>query len=63
VPTRRLVLVATRNLWVGWMVVGLLLAAAALCGWTLALDGPVWDPSVGPPWRDGTMLGTLVGWF
>ncbi len=63
VPTRRLVLVATRNLWVGWVAVGLVLAAAALCGWTLALDGPVWDPDVGPPWRDGTMLGTLVGWF
>jgi predicted Ser/Thr protein kinase len=63
VPTRRLALGATRTLWVGWLAVAVVVTVALLCGYTLALDGPVWSPNVGPPWRDGTVLGTLVSWF
>jgi predicted Ser/Thr protein kinase len=62
-PTRRLVLGATRRAWTGWLAVALVVAAAVLCGWSLAGSGVVWDPQPGPPWRSGTMLGGLAGWL
>ena len=62
-PTRRAVLTATRRAWTGWFAVALVVAAAALCGWSLASGGVVWDPQPGPPWRSGTMLGSLAHWL
>jgi hypothetical protein len=63
VPTRRLVLLGTRNVVVGWLAVALVAAAALLCGYALATGGVSWHPEPGPPWRSGTALGTLVGWL
>jgi serine/threonine protein kinase len=63
VPTRRLVLVATRNPWLGWIAVLVVAAAAALCGYALLTGGVVWDPQTGSPWRSGTLLGSLVRWL
>ena len=62
-PTRRVVLTATRRAWAGWLAVALVVAAAGLCGWSLASGGVVWDPQPGPPWRSGTMLGSLARWL
>ncbi|QWZ09009.1 serine/threonine protein kinase [Nocardioides panacis] len=62
-PTRRAVLTATRRAWTGWLAVALVVAAVALCGWSLASGGVVWDPQPGPPWRSGTMLGSLARWL
>jgi serine/threonine protein kinase len=63
VPTRRLVLAATRNVWVGWLGVAIALSAAVLCGYALATGGVVWEPKPGPPWRSGTLLGDMVRWI
>ncbi len=63
VPTRRLVLLGTRNVWVGWLAVALVAAAVVLCGYALATGGVSWDPEPGAPWRHGTALGTLVRWL
>jgi len=63
VPVRRLTLGLTRHLWVGWAAVAVVAVAALLCAWGLASTGVAWQPDPGPPWRDGTALGTLVRWF
>ena len=63
VPTRRLVLHSTRNVWVGWFAVALVGTAAAICGYLLATRGVSWDPEPGAPWRHGTALGTLLRWL
>jgi predicted Ser/Thr protein kinase len=63
IPTRRLVLRGTRNVWVGWLAVALVGAAAVVCGYLLTTQGVSWDPQPGPPWRYGTALGTLVRWL
>ena len=42
-PTRRVVLTATRRAWTGWFAVALVVAAAVLCGW---------------PWRAAVSCGT-----
>jgi hypothetical protein len=63
VPSRRLVLATTRNVWVGWCGVAVVTTAAVLCGYALATGGVVWDPQPGPPWRSGTLLGSLVRWL
>jgi serine/threonine protein kinase len=62
VPTRRLMLVTTRNPWLGWCGVLVVTTAAVLCGYALLHDGVVWEPWPGPPWRSGTLLGDLVRW-
>jgi serine/threonine protein kinase len=62
-PTRRLVLATTRQPWLGWVGVAVVLAAAVLCAYTLLSGGVVWDPRPGPPWRAGTMLGRLIRWL
>jgi hypothetical protein len=61
-PTRRLVLGATSNPWLGWLAVAAVLSAAALCAHGV-VGGVVWDPAGGAPWRSGTALGTLLRWF
>lgn len=62
-PTRRLVAAATRSAWAGWLGVAVVGAVAALCAWSLLTGGVVWDPAAGAPWRSGTSLGGLLGWF
>ncbi len=63
VPTRRLVLLTTRNVWSGWLGVVLVAAAAVLCAYALVNGGVAWDPKPGAPWRPGTLLGDLVRWL
>ncbi|HEX6249698.1 MAG TPA: protein kinase [Nocardioidaceae bacterium] len=62
-PTRQAVLRLTRRAWVGWTAVAVVVAAVALTGYLLATSGVVWDPQPGPPWRDETMLGRLLGYL
>jgi hypothetical protein len=62
VPTRRLLVVATRRPWVGWVSVAAVAAAAALCAYWLLGTGVRWDPAGGAPWRPGTLLGRLLTW-
>lgn len=63
VPTRRLLLTATRRTSVGWVGVGLVGIAVAGCAYALATSGVAWDPMPGPPWRQGTLLGDLARWL
>jgi serine/threonine protein kinase len=63
VPTRGLVLRATRTGWVGWAGVAVLALAVAVLGYLLTSSGVSWDPMAGAPWRRGTLLGDLVGWL
>jgi hypothetical protein len=62
-PTRRLVTSLTRDVWIGWTVVSALAIVLGALLWTLAGGEPSWRPQPGPPWRDGTLLGTLTGWL
>ncbi|MGE5719064.1 MAG: protein kinase domain-containing protein [Nocardioidaceae bacterium] len=63
VPTRSLILSATRVTWVGWVGVALIAATAAFCAYTLLDGGVAWAPMPGAPWRRGTLLGDLARWF
>jgi len=63
VPTRSLILSATRVTWVGWVGVAVVAAAAVFCAYTLLDGGVAWDPMPGAPWRQGTLLGDLARWF
>jgi serine/threonine protein kinase len=63
VPTRKLVVRATRWAWLGWVAVGVLVLVVALLSYGLSSSGVSWDPQPGPPWRPGTMLGDIVGFF
>jgi hypothetical protein len=63
VPTRRVVLLATGRVWLGWLSVALLGAVAVLGAYVLLTGGVVWDPQPGPPWRAGTLLGDLQRWL
>lgn len=62
-PTRRLVLLTTRNTWSGWLGVALVTAAAAVCAYALVTGGVAWDPEPGAPWRRGTLLGDVLHWL
>jgi len=35
----------------------------AALGWAFTTGEPTWAPQPGPPWREGTLLGGLVGWL
>ncbi|MGH3331202.1 MAG: protein kinase domain-containing protein [Nocardioidaceae bacterium] len=63
VPARKLVVLATRESWLGWTSVGMLAVAVALCAYALSSAGVVWDPQPGPPWRPGTLLGDAISIF
>jgi serine/threonine protein kinase len=63
VPTRRLVVRATRRTWVGWLAIALLATAVLLCILGLLSNGVSWEPQPGAPWRPGTLLGEVVGFF
>jgi serine/threonine protein kinase len=59
-PTRSLVLGATRSTVVGWASLAVLLVAVGLCAYAVLGPGTTWDPAPGPPWRQGTILGDLL---
>ena len=63
VPTQQMVISATRWPWLGWTNVIALAVVLALCTFTLATAGVNWEPQPGPPWRPGTMLNEVVGFF
>ena len=63
VPTRALVLKATRLPALGWLGVVAVALAAAACGYLLMSNGVDWDPQPGPPWRRETLLGHFVRFF
>jgi serine/threonine protein kinase len=63
VPTRRLLLAATRRPWTGWLAVAVVCTAAALCAYALLSRGVLWEPATGAPWRSGTALGRLLAWI
>ena len=62
-PVRALVLRGTGSTWVGWTSVAFVAGAAAVCATMLVVQGVVWEPLPGPPWREGTLLGRLVSFF
>jgi predicted Ser/Thr protein kinase len=62
VPTRRLLRGLTRRPAVGWLGVAAVAVVAALCCYALVAGGVVWEPSTGPPWRAGTILGDVLRW-
>lgn len=46
---------------VPWLVVALAIwASALLLLLSASVTGPVWDPAVGAPWREGTWLGRIL---
>lgn len=61
--TRSLALTATRTVPIGWVSVGVVGVAGALCAYALLTSGVSWDPMPGPPWRPGTLLGDVANWF
>ena len=61
-PARQLIVAATRNANVGWVAVGALGVALLLCAYGLS-QGVDWSPAPGPPWRPGTMLGSVLHWL
>lgn len=63
VPTRRLLRSATRDPWGGWLGIAVVAATCALCCYALVEGGVVWDPSIGPPWRPGTLPGDILRWI
>jgi hypothetical protein len=62
-PARRLVVSLTHDMWVGWTFVAAVGIVVAVLGWAFATGDPTWAPQPGPPWREGTLLGGLVGWL
>lgn len=62
-PTRQALLAATRWAWLGWLNVALLAVVVTLCAYTLSTSGVNWAPQPGPPWRPGTILGSVVGFL
>jgi predicted Ser/Thr protein kinase len=62
-PTRSLVLGATRQSWLGWSSAGVVGVTAAVSAYLLMTGGVTWAPMPGPPWRQGTLLGDLVAWL
>ncbi len=63
VPTRRLIVRATRRSWTGWLAVAGFAVAVALLAYGLVTAGVDWTPQPGPPWRPGTLLGEFVAFF
>jgi hypothetical protein len=63
VPARRLVVRATRWVWLGWVSIGALAATVVLLGYVLSTSGVSWEPQPGPPWRSGTLLGDLLSFI
>jgi predicted Ser/Thr protein kinase len=62
-PVRRGVVSVTRDVWIGWTVVAGVAIVLGALAWMLLAGEPSWSPQPGPPWREGTLLGTLRAWF
>ena len=63
VPTRRLIVRATSRPWGGWLSIAVVVCAELLCIVGLLTSGVSWDPQPGPPWREGTILGDVIGFL
>lgn len=63
VPTRALVLRATRLRVLGWTAVLAVVVAASGAAYLLGQHGVSWEPQPGPPWRGGTLLGGFLRSF
>jgi predicted Ser/Thr protein kinase len=62
-PARRLVVAATRTVWLGWLAVTVAAAAALLCAYAAGTSGVDWAPADRAPWDTGTPLGDLLRWL
>jgi serine/threonine protein kinase len=62
-PTRSMVLAATRRTALGWVSVAVVLVATGLCAFAVLGYGTTWEPAPGPPWRQGTLLGDVLGFL
>ena len=62
-PARRVAAALTRDPWVGWTAVAGVVIVLVPLVLALAAGELSWRPAPGPPWRDGTLLGTLTDWF
>jgi hypothetical protein len=62
-PVRRGVVSVTRDVWIGWTVVAGVAIVLVSLVWLMLAGEPSWSPQPGPPWRDGTLLGTLRAWL
>jgi hypothetical protein len=60
-PSRHALGAVSRPAWTAWVVLGLLAVAALVLA--SGSGSVVWDPAPGAPWRDGTSLGSLLGWL
>ena len=62
-PTHRLVGRVVRAPGTGWTAVAAVAIVLTALLWSLVTGDVSWEPRPGPPWREGTLLGTLVRWF
>ncbi len=62
-PARRAAVWATRDPWIGWTVVAAVAIVLGALAWLLAYGQTSWSPQSGPPWREGTLLGSLARWL
>ncbi len=62
-PARRVAAALTRDPWVGWTAVAGVVIALVPLVLAFTAGELSWRPAPGPPWRDGTLLGTLTGWL
>lgn len=62
-PARRVAAALTRDPWVGWTAVAGVVIALVPLVLAFAAGELSWRPAPGPPWRDGTLLGTLTDWL
>ena len=63
VPARRVIVAATSRSWTGWLAVVAFAVPFAVIAWFLVHGGVQWAPAPGPPWRHGTLLGSVVRWL
>ena len=63
VPARQLVVAATRDQTAAWATIAVLAVALLVVGAALTHGAVDWAPAPGPPWRSGTVLGTVLHWF
>jgi len=59
-PARRLAATLTRRSERGWTSVLVLALLVTVLAWSVGAGEPVWDPAVGSPWGEGTLLGGLA---
>jgi predicted Ser/Thr protein kinase len=62
-PVRRAVVAVTRDPWIGWTVLAGVAIVLVSLVWLLLSAETSWAPQPGPPWREGTLLGTLRSWL